>query len=61
VQEAGPAADIYVEQYLNGMDPFLFAGTYHESASWFGGLMGYDDALGQPPIHPIRHPPALHR
>jgi hypothetical protein len=40
LQEAGPAADIYVEQYLNGMDPFLFAGTYHGSASFFGGLMG---------------------
>ncbi len=40
LQEAGPAADIYVEQYLNGMDPFLFAGCYHGSASWFGGLMG---------------------
>ena len=40
LQEAGPASDIYVEQYLNGMDPFLFAGTYHGSASWFGGMMG---------------------
>ena len=40
LQEAGPAADIYVEQYLNGMDPFLFAGTYHGSAAWFGGMMG---------------------
>jgi hypothetical protein len=40
LQETGPAADIYVEQYLNGMDPFLFAGCYHGSASWFGGLMG---------------------
>ena len=40
LQEAGPASDIYVEQYLNGMDPFLFAGCYHGSASWFGGLMG---------------------
>jgi hypothetical protein len=28
------------EQYLNGMDPFLFAGCYHGSASWFGGMMG---------------------
>jgi hypothetical protein len=40
LQEAGPASDIYVEQYLNGMDPFLFAGCYHGSASWFGGMMG---------------------
>ena len=40
LQEAGPAADIYVEQYLNGMDPFLFAGCYKGSASFFGGLMG---------------------
>jgi hypothetical protein len=40
LQEAGPASDIYVEQYLSGMDPFLFAGCYHGSASWFGGLMG---------------------
>lgn len=39
LQEAGPASDIYVEQYLNGMDPFLFAGCSHGSASWFGGLM----------------------
>jgi len=40
LQETGPASDIYVEQYLNGIDPFLFAGCYHGSASWFGGLMG---------------------
>jgi hypothetical protein len=40
LQEAGPASDIYVEQYLNGMDPFLFAGCYHGSAAWFGGMMG---------------------
>jgi len=40
LQEAGPASDIYVEQYLKGMDPFLFAGTYHGSAAWFGGMMG---------------------
>jgi hypothetical protein len=39
LQEAGPALDIYVEQYLNGMAPFLFAGCYKGSASWFGGLM----------------------
>jgi hypothetical protein len=31
---------IYVEQYLNGMEPFLFAGCYHGSAAWFGDLMG---------------------
>jgi hypothetical protein len=40
LQEAGPASDIHVEQYLNGMDPFLFAGCYHGSASFFGGMMG---------------------
>ncbi len=40
LQEAGPAADIYVEQYLSGIDPFLFAGCYHGSASFFGGKMG---------------------
>lgn len=40
LQEAGPPADIYVEQYLNGMDPFLFAGCYKGSAAWFGGMMG---------------------
>ena len=39
LQEAGPASDIYVEQYLKDMDPFLFAGCYHGAASWFGGLM----------------------
>jgi hypothetical protein len=39
LQEPGPASDIYVEQYLDGIDPFLFAGCYHGSASYFGCVM----------------------
>ena len=46
LQEPGPASDIYVEKYLEGIDPFLFAGTYHGSASFFGCIMGGLAACG---------------
>jgi hypothetical protein len=46
LQEPGPASDIYVEKYLEGIDPFLFAGTYHGSASFFGCIMGGPAACG---------------
>ena len=40
LQEEEPAADIYVEKYLYGIDPFHFAGCYRGSASFFGCFMG---------------------
>jgi hypothetical protein len=40
LQEEEPAADIYVEKYLHGIDPFHFAGCYRGSASFFGCVMG---------------------
>jgi hypothetical protein len=46
LQEPGPAADIHVERFFAGLDPFLFAGTYHGSASFFGCVMGGPVASG---------------
>jgi hypothetical protein len=46
LQEPGPASDIFIEKYLDGIDPFLFAGTYHGSASFFGCFMGGPVACG---------------
>jgi len=40
LQEEGPPADIFIEKYLHGIDPFLFAGCYLGSASYFGCYMG---------------------
>jgi hypothetical protein len=46
LQEPGPAADIHVERFFAGLDPFLFAGCYHGSASFFGCVMGGPAASG---------------
>jgi hypothetical protein len=56
LQEPGPASDIYVERFFAGLDPFLFAGCYHGSASFFGLMMGTPAASGnrlfiQSPVH----------
>jgi len=46
LQEPGPAADIHVERFFAGLDPFLFAGTCRGSASFFGCVMGGPVASG---------------
>ncbi len=46
LQEPGPAADIYVERFFAGLDPFLFAGSCRGSASFFGCVMGGPAASG---------------
>ena len=40
LQEEQPPADIFIEKYLHGIDPFLFTGCYLGSASFFGCYMG---------------------